>query len=40
MTKWLLFGIEVAAGVSAVVTAAFAVAVRGLWRRGKSLREP
>jgi hypothetical protein len=40
MSGSLLAGLEIAAVVLAVVTAGFAVAVRGLWRRGKSLREP
>src|SRR2546421_11649284 len=40
MSGSLLAGLEIAAVVSAIVTAGFAVAVRGLWRRGKSLREP
>jgi hypothetical protein len=33
-------GIEIAAVVSAIITALFVVAVRLFWRRGKSLREP
>jgi hypothetical protein len=33
-------GIEIAAGVAAVVTVAFVVLVRLFWRKEKSLREP
>jgi hypothetical protein len=40
MSGFLLAGLEIAAVVSAIVTVGFAAAVRGLWRRGKSLREP
>jgi len=40
VTHNLLAGIEIAAVASAVTTVGFAVAVRSLWRRGKSLREP
>src|SRR5689334_16426966 len=40
MSRSVLEGIEIASVASAVVTAVFAVAVRLLWRRGKSLREP
>jgi hypothetical protein len=36
----MLAGIEIGSAVSAVVTAVFAVTVRYLWRKGKSLREP
>lgn len=33
-------GIELAAVISAGLTAVFALIVRVFWRRGKSLREP
>ena len=36
----LLTSVLVASAVSAAVTAAFALAVRLLWRRRKDLREP
>ena len=40
MSTSILAAIEIASAVSAAGTAAFALAVRYLWRRGKSLREP
>lgn len=33
-------GIELAAGLSAIITVAFVLVVRLFWRREKSLREP
>jgi hypothetical protein len=40
MNSSLLAAIEVAAVASSAVTVTFTLAVRMLWRRGKSLREP
>jgi hypothetical protein len=40
MDQTLVIGIMIASVLSAVVTTVYAVIVRVLWRRGKSLREP
>jgi len=40
MNPAVVTGIEIAAGISAIVTAVFVVVVRLFWRREKSLREP
>lgn len=40
MNSSLLTAIVIASAASLAVTATFSLAVRLLWRRGKSLREP
>ena len=36
----VLRAFEIVAGVSIAITAAYALSIRFLWRRGKSLQEP